>query len=548
MKLPIFGIMLLVLALFAGAEMTDGTITESGLPGDLIEGGFTITNDYGANVTDVTFEASFDPTMSAVVEFTPSDIPMFLIGDSEDVDFDFTIPQDQAAGSYVLTVTASYDDGSRDNYLAQESYTFNFAVESENEELTLDQESGTVSVEQGESATFTILVTNSGNVDLTDIDLSYSQSDFEDYDNNQVLLTFGSDLFDLAVGQSRSVLVTVASHEDQYLGELVGNINVDSAEGASVDYTLTVETITTLIEVDLDDSEVDLDELEPGDDFEFDIEVDANEDLEDIQIKVWVVDIDDDGDLTATGDKFDLDGDSDSETFEFEVPYNVDEDTYDIRARIKGEIKDSGDRFEYYIVYSDAVEVVKDEDEEVVFTNIDVTPSNSLTCGSIFTATSTIVNIGDDELKDMYVEFTIDDLDLEFESEVFDLDESRYNDREYDLQFTVALPSNLDKNSYNVRFTAYNDDNDEIKNAKHYTFNVNTCELSSDDDEDVVDEEEQEVTQGGGNVVYLPTGFSIGDFFNNDGSKTLFWVLGNIALLIVIVYFIVLISRRKRPA
>ena len=78
---------------------------------------------------------------------------------------------------------------------------------------------------------------------------------------------------------------------------------------------------------------------------------------------------------------------------------------------------------------------------------------------------------------------------------------------------------------------------------------VSSCGEDDDDEDDTGSEEQNQENQGQqGNVVYMPTGFSIGEFFNDDGAKTLFWVLGNIALLIVIVYFVTLIFRRKRPA
>jgi uncharacterized membrane protein len=545
MKLPIFGIMILVLALFSGAEMTDFAVESSGLPGDLIEGSFTLENTEGYNLTDITFSLSV-PGFSSLDEiFSPSDIDELVDGSSVPVSFEFTIPSGQAVGDYTGTVTV-LDGIPNDRSVV---YTNDFTITvNELNSLSLDQSSGSLSLEQEQTGTVQITITNNGNTDLTDVILSYDQADFEDIGNHEILLSFDDNSFDLDSGDYKIVTMTATTDDNQYLGDLNGDISIISSEGVTVSYDLTVTTFTNLISIDFDEV-TDLDDLKPGDDFEFEVLVESlGFDMEDVKIEVWVLDIlDNKKDLNDESNTFDLEqGDTEDKNFEFDVPYNVDEKSYSVRVRVDGEEDgNSSNDFTFNIVYENAVEVVKEDGEDIRLDDLSIS-SGQLTCGFVFTTYIDVINTGSDDLDDMYVKLLIGDLGLEYTSETFTLEEDDYDDREKDLQFVVTLPSDLDKDSYQLEFWAYNEDDETIVSKLH-TIDVTSCEGSPDDDGDDGDDT-GDVTPGSGNVVYLPTGFSIGDFFDADGSKTLFWVLGNIALLIVIVYFVVLIFKKKKLA
>jgi len=543
-KLYFISILLISMALLVGATITGDSELGSFNPEEEVNGEFTINNDYGHNLTDLSFELTqMEPSIGGLeVTFLPSEIAIIPLGGSELVRFNFTIPGDQNVGDYTGIITIYENSTSLEEFV--DEFEFHFTV-SEEYQLSVTPQYDTIYIEQGEegSGTIELIIKNDGTSGLTNINIDYNLEDFEDGGDNQIDLAFDSNNFDLNSGEDKTITITVEAEEEQYLGSLSGDITFTSEGGeATVSYNLEVITDTSWLDIDLG-TPSNIDELEPGESFDFYVQLDniANFDMEDVSIKVWIKDIDDGDDLEEDSNEFDLDeGDDKDVNFEFDVPYNVDEDSYDIKVRVKGEDKDdSSNDFEFVKIFKGEVEVVKEEDEAVAFDDIHFSLVGSLTCGSIFTVYTDVINIGEDDLDDMYVKLEIEELGLEYTSVTFDLEEDNYDDREYSVDFLITLPNDLTENSYTMKFYAYNED-DDLFDIKYYNFDVLSCTISIDEDAELYlgDEEDD-------NVIYLPTGFSVGDLISGDNAKIVFWVLVDLALLSVIVASIVWISKRK---
>lgn len=541
-KISFLGVFLLVLAVFVNATVTPGDITDSLNPGETVFGEFTLLNDDGADYTEITFELVIPDMIEEDVIFNPENISPFNDTQEETVEFSFDVPSHQDADSYTGTVTIFGD--------AVEIDTFDFTFDvNERRVFGINPTEDSIVVDQGESESVVLDITNEGNVAYDLVTLSFDSEDpFEDDGGNVIDVTFDQNDFSLNPGQTRQVTITVTPEDDQYLGYLTENVKVTAKDGDIEDvkyFELNIDTTSDIVDVDLDDEDLDED-FEPGDSFHFEINVEniADYDLEDIEIKVWVIDIDDGSDLSEEASKFDLDeGDVDDARFEFEVPLNVDEDEYDIKVRVQGEEKDdSSNDFEVTKIFRNQVDVTKDDSYEVYFEDIQVS-SSDLRCGSEFFISMDLYNIGDNNLDDMYVKLFINELDLEYTSETFNLDADDGDDREKSLQFTVRLPSNLDKNSYEMKFYAYDEDDDQF-DVETYTISVTPC-LGNE----VEEYEEAEVTSQPAsedqNVVFLPTGWA-GLGLNQDTWTTIFWILGDIVLVIVAIYFLVLLFRKRR--
>lgn len=424
--------------------------------------------------------------------------------------------------------------------------------------VTLDKTSGTISVDQGETGTIALTITNNNAYDFTNVKLNVVDiNSFIDEGDNQIVISFSDSAdttgFALNSNQSKTIIISATPEEEQYLGELTGEILVTArrADGnnETVSFDLTVDTEADLVSITLDEGDLD-DEVYSGDDVSFYIEVENNAgyDMEDVQVKVWIVDIEDNDDIDMESKKFDLDNtDSEEVDFDFTIPYNVDEDKFDIKVRVKGQDADNSDRdFEVVKTFRGIVDVAKEEDEEIYLEEPSLSV-DSFTCGTSFSVSVNAINTGTDDLDDAYLKLTVEGTDISVKSQEFDLDSDKYDDREQDVDFLVKLPDKLDSDSYEIRIVAYTED-DSTVGTVYKTISVKTCDKTVEEEEEEVkdqtaDNEGKDSTDKD-NTVYLPTGWTT-KFFSSETGKTIFWFMGNLALLVIIIYFISVLARKK---
>jgi hypothetical protein len=155
------------------------------------------------------------------------------------------------------------------------------------------------------------------------------------------------------------------------------------------------------------------------------------------------------------------------------------------------------------------------------------------------------INIGTDDLDNAYLKLSIEGTDVSIKSTEFDLDSDKYDDRNQNVDFLVKLPSTLDKETYRINILAYTED-DSVVGTIYKTININECNVVQDDTNDETDSEttDEETTDNEDTTVYLPTGWTT-KFFSSENGKTIFWFMGNLALLVIIVYFVTVLVRKK---
>ena len=454
-----------------------------------------------------------------------------------------------SSGVYSCILNATDSDGTSN------SLTLNVNV-SEIDDFTLTDFGMPSTLNVGEDFNGSFSITNDGNL-IQNFTVNFSEK--EDYDNELNLaltdsdgnsLSSGFNTGDLSVGSSYIVNYTFTTSEDLIVinNENMGyNFSVESSNNEIINQDLVTKLKSNEFDlsIDLDPN----DELEPGEDFTLEVTVENDEDfdMEDVQIKVWIQNIDDTDDLEAESTKFSL-GDNEDKTksFDFEIPYNVDAGDYDILIKVEGEDEDdSSNDFEFYELFRDSLTVEKEEDDDVVFLNFE-SSTNSLTCGTSFTSYIDVINVGDDDLDDMYLKLSISDLDFEYTSEEFDLDSTDDDDRQKQISFMVSLPSNLTQNELTLKFEAYADD-DDIFDISYETLSVEPCSSNSDEelteDENNLENNEEDIPDSG--VIYYPTGFAISDILNLENAKLGLWIILDLVLLAISVYLISLIFRRK---
>lgn len=414
--------------------------------------------------------------------------------------------------------------------------------------LVLTPASGIITVDQGDSNTITFNIENDGTLNYTDVGLSYLPADFQDAAGNQIAITFSSNNFALTNGSTEPITVTATPEVDQYLGSLTGDITIvatktDATTETQI-YRLTVDTTSDYFRVEIDEN--DLEELQPGEDFTVQVDIDNEwtNDLQDVEVRVWIIDIDDNDDLDGKSSKIDID-ETDSKTFDldFIVPLNVNDDRFDLKVRVTGEDADTGENFEAIQIFKSIVDIAKDEDEEVQFDRFDY-PTTALTCGSTFSVSIDAINTGNDDLNDMYLKLEIEGTDVSIRSEKFDLDSDRYSKRDENVDFRVTLPEDLDQNIYNLKILAYNDNN-KLIGGEYATITVTPCGAVVDEPVDEEQETPEETPEDNSNTVYLPTGFASAGLFTNENLSLVFWCVGIIALVVIIVYFATLLFKKK---
>jgi hypothetical protein len=126
------------------------------------------------------------------------------------------------------------------------------------------------------------------------------------------------------------------------------------------------------------------------------------------------------------------------------------------------------------------------------------------------------------------------------------LESDDYDDRFENVEFRVTLPDNLDKSTYNMKILAYDEHNDLI--GGYYKEIIVTPCASETFEQETVEEDNEEKTipteSNNEGTVFLPTGFTVAGLDKNTWS-TIFWILGDVVLVIVAIYFVTLIFRKR---
>ena len=231
----------------------------------------------------------------------------------------------------------------------------------------------------------------------------------------------------------------------------------------------------------LNDGDTIDDEAEPGDTIEFRVEMRNNftdaEDLEieDITVEVTIEEIDDGDDLDEESNEFDLKADSDKRiTLKFQVPIEVDEESFNIKIHAEGEDENGTD----HEADMDLDLEVEKESHLLKITRAALSPAEVSCNRKNVQASTSVVNIGNEDEEDVSVQVLNPDLGIELKQAVEELtaepneDESKFSD-----VFTFSVPNDADAGSYPVIFRALYDDSRK-KAEQSVTLTVSNCAAS----------------------------------------------------------------------
>tara|TARA_Y100000310_G_scaffold124116_1_gene122858 strand:- start:13 stop:1701 length:1689 start_codon:yes stop_codon:yes gene_type:complete len=422
--------------------------------------------------------------------------------------------------------------------------------------ITLDKTEISSSLELEQTADETFTITNNENTALT-LNLA-----FEKYDNvldsyNDLIVSLSTETLTIAPDATETITVSIdASQQETVINDIGGKIKI-TGDNITEEVSLNVDTYTDLFDngdgLFIDNKNPSDLEVNPGDDFSFDIDVkDPKYDLENVRIIAKVLDMEDsDGDdLEFEADEFDLDRNKDeSIDINFVAPLNIDKEDYYVVVTLEGEYLNTSDddwyEFDLRWVFTnsdDKINLVKERDE-VNFEYATISPNTVANAGDIVTISFNVVNTGRTTYKDgSLVKLFIDDLGIT-QSLILedDLEKDSDNDREYSGHFLVEIPADAEAGDYTVRLKFYDDDEEYISNQKSATLIIQ----SSGTADTTADTTTDTNTETSDNTVFLPTGWStLG--LDDETWNQVFWILGDVLLLIIAIYFLTLIFRRKR--
>lgn len=468
--------------------------------GGQVSGSFTLINNDGTNDIDVTSISLSSLTdgshpFAPSVTFSPnpssgSPSTMLAGGGTLDVTYSFTVPQNQWAGTYTGTFTATGTDGSN-----TETVTFDIQVIiSSDSTIVITESTVSESTTLGSSSQpIPFTVDNTGNLAQT---LSFTYSDFDlNWKGTESLVTptispscTAGVLSPIDPGDTAvcSIILNTDTVEDTY-GIYEGTITMSATNtlGTATDTVrlqLTTERTTDdgVLRIDqgsLEDITGEDDVWRPGDIISVeDLELTNNADfvLEDVSFKITLYDASNGKKQADEEFKFKDIGDSDTidDTYEIQIPYDAKEGEHILHLYAVGENEDDSSEKHSNLVFSDIIDVERDTRHAVVE---EIELASTKACAEEAVVTVKVTNIGSRDLDDgdaLKLRVLVDELDFEETQSILELNE----DDSETVTIKIPIPADTQEDDYFfIAELSYDDDEDDEGLEKTFSFTAGGC-------------------------------------------------------------------------
>lgn len=530
---------------FSTSSLTSGTT----LPGVTHKANVTVYNSYNTPLIVVMSGNLTDGTNTLSVTEKTLNLAPF---ESRNVTVDLAVPSNQPAGDYNGNVIFTYD-----NNTYEDSYTL--TVE---EKATFNATNANQDLLPGETESVVITLTKTGNMDITNINLTYVKTTLYDNNANKITLSFNPTIVNLT-GNTATIVVDIDADSEIDTGSYSTTVTFtgDNGETATSTLSVNIESILRVRNVDLTSDGKD-NELKPGETLNIDVKVeniDQDIDLENVFVTVRFLDgsrvlEDDDGDdIEEESDDFDLDAD-DKETISFtiEMPSeDVDDgDRYTVEITVEG--RNTDDRYQTFTVVdtSEEIEFIK-ETHEISFSELSLSPE-AVKCSKRTALDLSVKNIGK---KNEDVELVIknDELGI-YVSKNFELDKDPGDsDNKWSNVFYFDLDDNIETGTYPILVEAYYDDNDESI-RKSVDLIVGTCagdnldngddtENNTDSGNNTEDENNFEViTPDNSGTGVMPPDVGGTQIVDESNDNTRIYVLALVVLVLILILLVAYVA------
>jgi hypothetical protein len=538
-KLSIMGIIILALALFVIAD--DGDITQD--PLNITVNSLGITNAFvTVNAsTNVTNAALSIPNLPVGVELISSELFNLTENIPTDITFELNITNlatPEVTEHTLLINNGTYETSTLINLTINEIDTFHVDYS--------DFSSNLVDT-PGDSLSGNITITNTGNIPQN---FTISATAIEDeYDGDITLTLNDSGLMNLVIpGETVNIPFNYAIYEsilifdDEGMGYNLIVSNNNTEKDQIFDFKSEIENeLIKVFDFDLDKTN-----YEPGDEVSLDLDFEnlIEREFEDLMIYVSIENVEGSTDLDDELDQgfFSWNDELEDEQFNFDLPYNIDETEFDIYVKITGKLQDSEDEDDFNsfdtinILFRNVVEIDKDGDEaHIEFDNSYINTSTE----EIVQISGVIINTGSRTLQDLSLIMKLNNFELsDHELNISDLRTNSNSNREEDFLYTFQIPENLTSGTYTISFELKDDGDYVHLTGNDLILQIDGIEEEQEDPED--DTPEPTPTPDSGNGWSLVTGWGyISDSLqSSDAFATIFWILGDIVLIIVAIHFV----------
>lgn len=543
----------------------------NGRRGQTINVGFTLTNKGAATSVNFSSTALTGPQGATIpitnIVFTnPTSIDAGTpaVPTTKAITFTVNIPANAAFGDYsgIITVT----DVNTPSTTATLPYTISVTqgtgiqiVDLTNRDLSV---LGIRTLQRGElNERHSFKIKNGETTPLT-VSFSVPIAQYTDNDGDIVDIRFNPSNPTIQANSEVTVLVTFDVPEDQELKRYTGTM---TAATQNNQFTDTLEITFDVVEdicsdgvvgnaltIDIQDPDNN-DKFKPGEEVDITVNVDNNGD-EDLDVGVEAFLFDKNGDELESedGGTENIDEDDDFD-FEFSLNIPTDPDDVDDNDVLTLFIKAFDDDNEDEQCVVDSIDLkVELEKDDVELESATLTPANAI-CGETVAAVAKVRNVGSDDQDDVFITIKNSALSIREVTERFTLKEfADDEDAEATKRLEFLVPPNTKEGSYPIDFEVTFGSGDTVSDTVFLA--VGQCSAVSEEeeptDEEPVEEETEEVPSEsdeeedqvtGGSTTFLPTSRLFG-----NGASTAFWIITDIALIILAVYFIVLIFRKRR--
>jgi hypothetical protein len=401
-------------------------------------------------------------------------------------------------------------------------------------------------------------INNNGNVALNNVKITV---DGVYYDGDDVItLKIGDNILSTD-GTSGTLLgnIPVGSQEFTIEAQIPNNMNENSYEGTATISAEGVEPKTFDLDVRVEpkickdgrvsdenlvngpnegnfrvtDLDVEDDSIDIGDTLEATVEIQTQDDY-DIVVEAMLYNVDSGKEIidwTIVVEE-NLDDDKESYDFSLEIPMNNEDinpnDAYMLY------VKAYEDGRERKNCNYDSIEMELNRDtDNVMVREFTVTPS-IVKAGKMVQMSVDILNIGEDKQENVYVRIVNTELGLDLSSNKFDLKQYDKSDNDAIKTFTFTAPEDAVAKDYFVEARVYFKDGREY-NSKFFTLTVEAAA------EETTETTTTETITTGTTQTYTPTG----SFLESISGSSMFWVIGDVVLAILVIVLLVLIFRRK---
>jgi uncharacterized membrane protein len=561
-KISFLGVFLMLLVAFAGADLVfDPTSADFGTVSQNSDANttLTITNPDPDDATNITLSAgnfNYSNDFIGTYEFDgsalfdPNDFTL-IQNESQEVDSTINVPLITKMGEYTAVFTATYNGSITQDIIATvfvDQYTGRVGdldiLDTDSYDDVPDQ------MRVGRTFEMDLIVENEGNEDLNDVKL--------------VAWLYNSDIKQIVALDESSEQTIDSGEEETFTVEFDVDEDLDEDDNYDLyvkvykindelnQHDVKVKDMNLLGEDDLCDigdlkvEKFDLDENDysPGDTIQIDIEIEnrGSDDIDDVIVEVWLTEEGKTKKLEEEeSDKTDIrEDDTESFYLELDIDDDLDDGNYEVHVRAY----EKGNDDEQCIEELEDIDIER-PDHKVIIDEIVISPT-TLSCEASFTAEMDVKNVGDKDDDAVRVRMYNSDLGIDVYSDTFDLESFDERGDDETIFLTAQIPEGSDNKQYALTFTLYYYDLEEQKNYVE-TITVSGCEVVEDPVEENESEEDQQDENQENNQgwVFLPTGWA-GLGLDEGTWTTIFWILGDIVLVIVAIYFLVLLFKKRR--